>query len=91
MDAAFENDHLTYKRAMPIKNGRIDADCVFYIGDGALAVDLRDIPEKASDLEYLTRAAAANHLIRLQLYENRQQFDTMEADGSRFDSYTRFR
>ena len=91
MNAAFGNDHHAYKRPLPIKNGRIDANCVFYIGDGALAVDLRDIPEKASALEYLARAATANHLIRPQLYENRRQFDTLEADGSRFDSYTPFR
>ena len=92
VDAAFENDHHMYKRTMPIKNGEVDPDGVIYMGDGAWGVDLRDVPwDKTNKLEYIARAAKQNHLIRVQLHKNRQQFDAINGKGVRIDSYARFR
>jgi hypothetical protein len=43
--AVFENDHHTYKRSEPIRDGRIDRDHgILYLGDGAWGVRVRDVP-----------------------------------------------
>jgi hypothetical protein len=92
VDAAFENDHHLYKRTLPLKADQIDPDGTIYIGDGSWGVNLRDIPwEKTNKLDYLVRAAKEQHLIRVQLHPNRQQFDAFNAGGSRIDSTVRFR
>lgn len=92
VDAAFENDHHLYKRTLPIKNDEIDPTGTLYIGDGSWGVDLRDIPwDKTNKLEYLVRAAKEQHLIRIEILPNRQQFDAYNAKGSRIDSTSLFR
>ena len=92
VDAAFENDHHVYKRTLPIKNGVIDQGGTLYLGDGAWGVTTRDIPTaKLQALDYLVRAEKRNHLIRVTLFPDRQQFDAVDGDGIRFDSYARFR
>lgn len=92
VDAAFENDHHLYKRTMPIKGGEIHKDGTIYIGDGSWGVNLRDVPwEKTNKLDYLVRAAKENHLIRVQVLPDRQQYDAFNGSGTRLDSYARFR
>ena len=87
VDACFENDHHMYKRTMPVKEDKVHRDGVVYIGDGAWAVDLRDIPwDKANKLDYIARGAKEQHLIRVNLFPNRQQFDAIKNNGERFDS-----
>ncbi|MFT5402260.1 MAG: hypothetical protein ACI9DF_001087 [Verrucomicrobiales bacterium] len=92
VDAAFENDHHVYKRTSLLKKDEVHPDGTLYIGDGSWGVDTRDIPwAKANKLDYLVRAAKENHLIRVQLFPNRQQFDAFKGNGDRIDSTARFR
>lgn len=92
VDAAFENDHHVYKRTLPLKQGRIHEAGTLYLGDGAWGVNTRTIPwNKVEALDYLVRGEPRNHLIRVSLFEDRQQFDAYDGEGFRFDSYARFR
>lgn len=92
VDVAFENDHHVFKRTMPLRGGEVHRDGVTYMGDGAWGVKVRDIPwKKVRKLGYIVRAESKNHLIRVGLYKDRQQFDAIEADGKAIDSYIRFR
>lgn len=93
VDAVFENDHHIYKRTLPIRDGKIDPEGVVYLGDGAWGVKVREIPwEKIREAraDYIVRAESINHLYRVILRRDRQQFDAMDAEGRIFDSYTRF-
>ena len=92
VDTAFEHDHHVYKRTLPLKENKIDKNGVVYIGDGAWAVEVRNIPvEKTYKLGYVIRSEKYNHLIEVTLHENRQQYDAYQSDGKWFDSYVRFR
>ena len=91
VDAVFENDHHIYKRTMPLRKDEIHPDGTMYIGDGAWGVDTRKVPwEVTNKLDYVARAAKENHLIRVQLFPNRQQYDVFKANGLRIDSTLRF-
>lgn len=92
VDVAFENDHHVYKRTAPLRQGELHRDGVTYIGDGSWGVEVRDIPwDKVRRLGYIVRASSENHLIRVGLHEDRQQFDALDAKGRAIDSYMRFR
>ncbi|MEM7386044.1 MAG: hypothetical protein AAF514_13975, partial [Verrucomicrobiota bacterium] len=85
------NDHHVYKRTLPILKDRVDlANGVTYMGDGSWAVDIRKVPwQKSQDLEYIARGEDFNHLIRVTLLPDRQEFDAVNQDGRIFDHYSR--
>ncbi len=92
VDAAFENDHHVYKRTLPLRGGELHRDGVTYLGDGAWGIKVREIPwKRVHKLGYVVRAESLNHLIRVELHEDRQQFDAIDAKGKPIDSYIRFR
>jgi hypothetical protein len=92
VDVTFENDHHVYKRTMPLRGGELHRDGVTYMGDGAWGVKVREIPWKqVHKLGYIVRAESKNHLIRVGIYSDRQQFDAIDAEGRPVDSYMRFR
>lgn len=85
LDAAFENDHHTYKRTHPLIDGkRNDADGVLYLGDGAWGVQTRPIsnPEQKT---YLAKAESRRHLILVTLTKEQATFEAIDADGEVFD------
>ncbi|MEN9022678.1 MAG: metallophosphoesterase family protein, partial [Verrucomicrobiales bacterium] len=91
VDVAFENDHHVYKRTMPIKHNQVDISGVTYMGDGAWGVGVRKVDwAKLRPLKYIARAEDLNHLIRVKLYQGRQQFEAIDGTGKYLDSFTRF-
>ena len=92
VDVAFENDHHVYKRTMPIKHNQVDANGVTYMGDGAWGVNVdREVDwTKLRPLKYIVRAEQLRHLIRVKLYQGRQQFEAIDGKGKYIDSFTRF-
>ena len=91
VDVAFENDHHVYKRTMPIKHNKVDVNGVTYMGDGAWGVKVRKVDwAKLRPLKYMVRAEDLNHLIRVRLYQGRQQFEAIDGTGKYIDSFTRF-
>ena len=91
VDVAFENDHHVYKRTMPIKHNQVDISGVTYMGDGAWGVGVRKVDwAKLRPLKYIARAEDLNHLIRVKLYQGRQQFEAVDSTGKYLDSFTRF-
>ena len=84
---AFENHDHAYKRTFPIKNGQIDEDGVFYIGDGAWGVDARPIGRDHDvDAWYLGRAESIRHFIKVTVTENEIKLKMINENGEKFDS-----
>lgn len=92
VDVVFENDHHCFKRTLPLLKDKVDAKGIAYLGDGAWGVDVRQIPwDKVKPLNYVVRAEPLNHLYRVILADDRQQFDAFDKDGKPFDNYVRWR
>ena len=95
--AAFEHDHHTYKRTVPIKQGIEHESGVVYLGDGAWGVATRShtswslrkgqpiTPELAW---FFAQATPRRHLIRVDIEGPKRTYVAIDAEGIVFDSYS---
>ncbi len=65
--AAFEHHNHAFKRTYPIKEGKINAEGVVYLGDGAWGVRPRKVVNER--VWYLARSAQVNHFWHVTLNE----------------------
>lgn len=85
IEVAFEHHDHTYKRTHPIRGGKVSADGIVYIGDGAWGVAVREGGSK--DEWYINRFAAERHAIIVTLDERGRRFFVVNADGKVIDEY----
>jgi acid phosphatase type 7 len=86
---AFENHDHTYKRSYPLRQNRISADGIVYIGDGAWGVSTRQIGQWQGGQKawYLDRAESVRHFILATIHGPHQHFLMVDEDGNVFDEY----
>jgi acid phosphatase type 7 len=85
--AAFEHHDHTYKRTVPILNGRQDPAGVLYVGDGAWGRLRR--PVRPGDRWYLAKTAKSHHVYVTTLTESECRFEAIDEDGEVFDTFSR--
>ena len=84
---AFENHDHTYKVTHPLRDGKKHDDGTRYLGDGAWAVNTREITplEKAP---YLERAHSKNHVFVVTLRAAQADFIAVDSKGEVFDQFS---
>lgn len=83
--AVFEHDHHAYKRTHPLYQGKPDAARgVLYLGDGAWGVKPRPI-KRDGDLPYLARSESKNHLILVNILDDKRTYEAIDVNGKVFD------
>jgi hypothetical protein len=87
LTAAFEHHDHTYKRTVPILNGRQDPDGVLYLGDGAWGRLRR--PKRAEDRWYLAKTEKAHHVYVVTLAPEEARFEAIDEDGETVDTFSR--
>jgi acid phosphatase type 7 len=82
--AVFENDHHNFKRSHRLRaHKRDDANGILYLGDGAWAVQTREVPENAW---WLAKAEGRNHVFEVNLRANgTAMIRAVDIDGKEFD------
>ena len=88
VQVAFENHDHTYKRTVPIRDGRPSPDGVVYIGDGAWGVGTRSVHDPAQTW-YLDHAEGTRHAIIVTLHGTHRHFLVVSEDGEVIDEYPR--
>lgn len=83
LSAAFEHHDHSYKRTFPLKNNKIDANGVVYMGDGAWGVK----PRKPKRRWYLAKSAAINHVILVTLSEQARKYQAIDSKGILIDEF----
>lgn len=84
----FENHDHAYKRTYPIRNNRIDAGGVVYIGDGSWGTRTREVHDPAATW-YLDTALSAQAFTLLTLQGSSYSLISVDAEGNIIDSYPR--
>jgi acid phosphatase type 7 len=87
---AFENHDHVYKRTYPLRDGKISADGVVYLGDGAWGANTREVRQDAAGEErpwYAVRAEPVRHFIVATIDGPHQHFLMVDGDGNVFDEY----
>jgi acid phosphatase type 7 len=83
---AFENHDHTYKRTIPIREGKPHPQGIVYIGDGCWGVAPRKIHDPA-ETWYLETAHSARHVIVVTLHRTHQHFLVVNTDGEIIDEF----
>lgn len=87
---AFEHHDHSYKRTYPIRNGKVSADGIVYIGDGSWGTRTREIGARHEEHAwYLKRAAAERHAVIATIHGTHQHFMAVSEDGHIIDEYPR--
>ncbi len=84
IQVAFENHDHTYKRTVPIREGRESPDGIVYIGDGCWGVLERDVRTPEEDW-YLARTASRRHFILITVAEGHRDMKVIDRDGMLID------
>ena len=85
IEVAFEHHDHTYKRTHPIRGGKVSADGIVYIGDGAWGVKEREGASK--DAWYIKRFSSKRHAIIVTLDKDGRSFLMVDEDGKVIDEY----
>lgn len=87
INAAFENDHHTYKRTHLILKDKVDEDNgILYLGDGAWGVGVRKVP-KPGEKWFLAKAESRNHFWLVTLTDQTPRYQAIDPSGVVFDDY----
>jgi hypothetical protein len=84
---AFENHDHAYKVSHPLRGGEKHPEGTRYLGDGAWAVNSREVRPLA-DSPYLERALARNHVFVVTLHPDRAEFRAIDPEGVEFDRFS---
>lgn len=85
---AFENHDHAYKRTFPIREGRVDATGVIYVGDGAWGVSTRPIGRSHTEPAwYLDRAHMDRHFIVVTLHGTGRHLLVVNENGEIIDEF----
>jgi len=82
--AAFEHHDHTFKRTVPIRNGKADPGGVTYFGDGAWGVGARAVHDVATTW-YLDAASSTQHAYEVTLYPDKMTVQAFDQQGNDFD------
>ena len=82
----FENHDHTYKRTVPILDGKADPDGVVFLGDGSWGTRPR-VPLKAEEHWFLEKSASIQQLIILTVQGNSQDYKIINSEGNLIDHY----
>jgi hypothetical protein len=83
---AFEHHDHTFKITHPLRGGQVDPDGIVYAGDGAWAVDVREV-RRPEDVWYLRKAEPINHVYEVILEPTRRVVRAHALDGSILDEF----
>jgi acid phosphatase type 7 len=83
---AFENHDHTYKRTLPIWEGKVHPDGVVYIGDGAWGVGTRRV-HRPDRTWYLDRAESVRHFILVTVHGAQRHVLVVNHEGEVIDEY----
>jgi hypothetical protein len=81
---AFEHHDHTFKRTLPIRDGKMDPKGVTYLGDGAWGVSTRN-PALAKPRWYIAKAGMVRHLYLVTLYPKSRHVLAINENGQVFD------
>lgn len=81
---AFEHHDHTYKRTVPIRDGRQSADGIIYIGDGTWGVGER-IPREPHEDWYLEQTKAIRHAIIVSIQNGWRDIKVISREGRLID------
>ncbi len=82
--ASMEHDSHAFKRTYPIRRGKVAADGIHYLGDGAWGVP----PEKPKDHWYLAKALQSNCYWLLTMDPSKTLFQAFNNEGVILDELT---
>lgn len=80
----FEKHDHTYKRTIPLKQGRADADGITYIGDGSWGVHVR----MPANYWYLDNASGVRHFIDVRIHQSGVTTRAIRENGILLDQFT---
>jgi len=83
----FENHDHTYKVTHSLRAGQPHPDGTRYLGDGAWAVNTRDV-KPAAEVPYLERTHSRNHVFVVTLHPGRADFIAVDPNGEEFDRFS---
>ncbi|TVQ62407.1 MAG: metallophosphoesterase family protein [Phycisphaerales bacterium] len=81
---AFEQHDHTYKRTVPIREGKPDARGITYVGDGSWGVGVRET-HNVAETWYLERAESQRHFILLTIAGERLDLKAINEHGGLID------
>jgi hypothetical protein len=84
---AFENHDHAYKVSHPLRAGQHHPDGTRYLGDGAWAVNTREV-RPLDQSPYLERALSRNHVFVVTLHPDRAEFTAVDSKGEEFDRFS---
>jgi 3',5'-cyclic AMP phosphodiesterase CpdA len=87
LDAAFEHHDHTYKRTVPIKNGKEDPKGIVYLGDGSWGIKSPRRPKK--DRWYLARAEQTRNVIFVTVSKEEVKITVYDDNGKVIDTYNK--
>ncbi|MCH8567806.1 MAG: metallophosphoesterase family protein [Balneolales bacterium] len=88
VEVVFEAHDHAYKRTHPIRDGRVAANGIVYIGDGAWGTVEREIGSRQShEAWYIAEAAAKRHFILMTLHGTHRHFKMISSKGEVIDEY----
>lgn len=79
--ASMEHDCHTFKRTFPLKNGMVDLNGVYYLGDGAWGV----FPDKPLRRWYLAKALQINNYWQLHVDPEKIDYTARDNEGNKID------
>lgn len=84
VQVAFEHDDHTFKRSVPIRNGKEDPTGIVYIGDGCWGVEPRPVHDPATTW-YLEKAKSVRHGFIVTLTPDGKEILAVDHTGKTFD------
>ena len=81
VQVAFENHNHAFKRSFPLKEGKVDAEGIFYLGDGAWGVS----PRKPTKRWYLEKIAQADCFWLVTMGKEECSIKAFDQDGTTLD------
>ena len=84
IQVAFENHDHTYKRTVPIREGRESPDGIVYIGDGCWGVREREV-RAPEDEWYLAHTASMRHFILITVSPDHRDMKVIDRNGMLLD------
>lgn len=84
----FEHHDHTFKRTVPIKNGKAHPEGTVYLGDGAWGVSTRRVHAQ-EDTWFLEKASPTNHFFEVKLFPDRIDIQAIDDENAVFDEINR--
>jgi len=83
---AFEHHDHCFKVTHPLRDGKVHADGIVFIGDGAWGVGLRP-PHTPENQWYIRRSAMTRHVIEVELTPTNRTIQALTIDGQVLDVF----